>query len=525
MFSTEMTFKLNRICKNDPNLSLDYAVLKDNSAEFVFTYKNKSSRNKSIGIFPPNSDKSIFLYNEDATKIYKLIDLKKIPKWWPQKKYVLDPNEKIEFTLIFEKIEPTLKVNIIEGKNNFNSTTGWNFLNLEVNSYSFMNKKVIELLDKIELSDKEKSLLEKFKKNNFVNDFISYYQNKNETMKNSFLSKWKDDKKAIYFVDYILKNEYDDIILHPDIDKAFNIISKYPKSNTAKKLKKFIKPILIKQLHTKFLEIKDSNSLDKYALFLNKYAKYETLYSDISDLKAIKQKVRKLFEEKRTELKNSKNPKLYNDFFKKYGIANFKNTIYADYKELEQKMFNDAIIINNPKVFEKFLDDFPNSKYKNKIHEKFLNYFKTNDVTLTDITNYVGKYPDSPYIDEILKLVPKKSVTNTNKSTIRNKQFNTIDEKVEAFKKTIKVGDILHYTEKTSITNPSNNTEETYEIIYSAKVITILKTKIRVKVIDASLNIENPPAYVLSSFQDIRDVMIGNIEDQSITKFKEFKEF
>ncbi len=525
LFSTELTYELNLVCKNDKNLTLQNVILKDNATELNFSYKNIEKSPKSIGVYPPESDKSIFLYNSDASKIYRIIDIKNIPKWWPTKKYVLKPNETLEFTLTYEFLEPTESISIVEGKGNFNSETSWNFINIPVNSYSFIDKKTIHILDKTDLTDEDKKFLEENKRFEYLNNFISYYKNQTPEMKSIYLSKWKSDTKAIYFVDYLLKKDYDAIIFKPDLQKAFQIITGYPKTETAKKLKKFIKPILLKNLHNEFKQIENEKSLEKCALFLKKYAGFEKIYSNLSDINDAKTLLKSLIAQKREELKNAKDPELYKEFFKKYGTQIFKNTIYADYQNLEKTLYNEAIIVNNPKLFEKFLEDFPNSQYRNEIHKRYFEYLKNNNVSLEELSKYVGKYPDSPYIQEIVKLLPQKTKSDSPKKQIEKKHFDSVQEKIENFKSIIKNGDILHYKEYVSIENPQTKKEEKYQIIYAAKVIMILKTKFQVKIIDASLDIENPPSYILDNFKDLRDIMIGAIDDKDITKFEEFKKF
>ena len=527
LFSTEVDFDLNIKCKNDPNLLLKKAVLTDFSAEFYVSYKNSGKKNQSIGIYPPQSDKSMFLYNEDGSKIYYLKDVEVLPKWWPQKKYILKSNEEVNFVFHFEKPEPTKSLSIVEGKNNFNSPQGWIFLNIPVNTYNFICKKTIELLDKPELKEKENNLLTSFRKYEFINDFISYYANKTDQMKKIFLEKWKNDERAAYFINYLLKKDYDKLILKPDIAKADSIITHYPKTDIAKSLKKFIKPILIKQIHADYINLQQNKNLKNYALFLNKYSGFFKTFPDLTDYKKASKELKEILKAKREELKNKQDPKEYNKFFAKYGKKNFINTLYKDYLELEEKKYKEALIINSPQVFDNFLSNFPNSKYATEIHKKYFEYFKTNKPSLDIITNYAGKYPNSPYINEIIALVPKSVEKLSNKAS-KNKRnnFATKEEKIKAFKNSIKKGDVLHFTEKIRVNNPSSPSKvEIYDIIYTAKVLMMLKTKIRIKIIDASLPLENPAQYILNSFQDLKDVMIDTIEDKEISKFKEFEEF
>lgn len=456
IYAENINLAVNKQCKADNNLILTKITIKNDTLKIHLEYHNDNQANRKIGAFAPRYKESYYIMDTNNEQEYNLLDIEGLPKWWPKEKYFLKPNEIKKFTLLFPNPENANIINLIEGKGNEDSKQAWNFYDLEIRADT-QEYQVIKLLQKESLSNSENQFLNNVsEQKKYIADFIDAYNSNNENQYENFFQAWKNNDSTKIFIDYFLNKE--------------------------------------------FTEIQAKKNPKQYLNFVEKYCEENCHQSDYAAIRQADVFLKKFYEKKREELKNS-NITSYNSFLKDFSSPIYDSEIKKDYNLMAQNEFESVKKAGKEKNYAEFIDKYPYSKYIITAHEFIYNkYKKFNDISL--LQNYLDTYPDSPYKDAIKEHIVELQVAQINDGNTSNSTFEPVNVD------NLKEGDNVSFIQKYRYQG------KVIEIKYTGKILNILSTSVRLKVESGKIisGQTNLSVDDLDYIDQIKSLTVGGIE-------------
>ncbi len=130
---SERNYYINLTSNTESNIKITGIKIKDTYITIDFLYINNKYDQEDIWIYPPDDEKSIFIYSENLEKRFKWIsidgDIPVFPKKLRMKKW-----QGLEFKIKFKKIDDNMNTfHIIEGDMKDTSQEHrWNFYNINL---------------------------------------------------------------------------------------------------------------------------------------------------------------------------------------------------------------------------------------------------------------------------------------------------------------------------------------------------------------------------------------------------------
>lgn len=295
---------------------------------------------------------------------------------------------------------------------------------------------------------REKSLI--------IKDFllVTRLQNKKASVK--YLDKYKNNKEAACYVDYIIKDEleridtikeaevfiqqyphsffiprlekwlitkreelttqkkqeqesiersaYRNVMATGSLEAARDFITGYPESVYLPEVKRMTVEKMTAIQQQELASVEATAKQENYLAFIEKFKTKDSPLKDSEYVQKAELWLIDYFNRMRNRLKTGADIILYNDALTKYGQLSYAEGILADYNIIADKAYEEASFYEEEKEYVKFIATYPFSRFTYTAYEKiYLTYSQKEDIGAYEV--FLAKYPKSPFYARGKKIV------------------------------------------------------------------------------------------------------------------------